>query len=151
MNVYQRIGLTQDGASAVEDGAVRFVDFKLAALGCPTAQTEDQEEFHEIAGAILAHHLEVDSSGERRLCPVDERIQNFIHAYLGDDGKDIRLPGSTFILDRHGLARTLSLPAKGDHFSSDIITSYRVRQGGLHNPKSDRRPTQGIFHVTEGG
>ena len=26
-----------------------------------------------------------------------------------------------------------------------------VRQGVLHNPKSDRRTTQGIFHVAEGG
>src|SRR5213075_2715038 len=50
-----------------------------------------------------------------------------------------------------GLARTLSLPANRDEFSSNIITSYRVRQGVLHNPKSDRRTTQGIFHVTEGG
>src|SRR5688572_15873936 len=151
MNVYQRIGLTPDGASAIEDRPLRYVNLKLAALGCPTSQTQDQEEFHEIAGAILAHHLEVDSSGERRLCPVDERIEKFIHAYLGEDGKDIRLPNSTFILDRHGLARTLSLPANGDEFSSNIITSYRVRQGVLHNPKSDRRTTQGIFHVTEGG
>jgi hypothetical protein len=151
MNVYQRIGLTPDGTSALEERPLRYVNLKLAALGCPTSQTQDQEEFHEIAGAILAHHLEVDSSGERRLCPVDERIEKFIHAYLGEDGKDIRLPGGTFILDRHGLARTLSLPANGDQFSSDIITSYRVRQGVLHNPKSDRRTTQGIFHVTEGG
>src|SRR5213075_3058928 len=50
-----------------------------------------------------------------------------------------------------GLARTLSLPANRDEFSSNIITSYRVRQGVLHNPKSDRRTTQGVFHVTEGG
>src|SRR5206468_1120455 len=90
-------------------------------------------------------------SGERRLSPVDERIVSFLRAYLGEDAKDIRLPASTFVLDRHGLARTLSLPANRDEFSSNIITSYRVRQGVLHNPKSDRRTTQGIFHVTEGG
>ena len=49
------------------------------------------------------------------------------------------------------MARTLSLPAKGDHFSSEIIDSYRIQQGVLHNPKSDRRTTKGVFHVTEGG
>src|SRR5205814_7928860 len=48
-------------------------------------------------------------------------------------------------------ARELSLPVDRDEFSSDIINSYRVKQGVLHNPKSDRRTTQGIFHVTEGG
>ena len=45
----------------------------------------------------------------------------------------------------------LSLPVDRDDFSSDIINSYRVANGVLHNPKSDRRTTQGIFHVTEGG
>ena len=45
----------------------------------------------------------------------------------------------------------LSLPVDRDDFVSDIINSYRVKQGVLHNPKSDRRTTQGIFHVAEGG
>ena len=26
-----------------------------------------------------------------------------------------------------------------------------MKQGVLHNPKSDRRTTEGVFHVTEGG
>src|SRR4051794_39829701 len=120
MNVFQRIGLAADGASATEERPLRYVNLKLAALGCPTTQTHDQEEFHEVAGAILAHHLVTDVSGERRLCPADERIQNFLRTCLGDDAKDILFPGSTFILDRHGLARTLSIPANRDEFSSSI-------------------------------
>ncbi|MBK8576234.1 MAG: hypothetical protein IPN90_11350 [Elusimicrobia bacterium] len=31
------------------------------------------------------------------------------------------------------------------------MTTYRVKQGILHNPKSDRRTTAGVFHVAEGG
>jgi hypothetical protein len=31
------------------------------------------------------------------------------------------------------------------------VTSYRVRNGVLHNPRSDRRTTKGTFHVCEGG
>ena len=62
-----------------------------------------------------------------------------------------KLPARTFVLDRPGLARMLSLPLDRDEFHSDIISSYRVAQGVLHNPRSDRRTTQGIFHVTEGG
>jgi len=50
-----------------------------------------------------------------------------------------------------GLARALSLPPSRDEHHSSILTSYRVRQGVLHNPRSDRRTTQGIFHVAEGG
>ena len=49
------------------------------------------------------------------------------------------------------MARVLSLPVDRDDFASDIINSYRVKQGVLHNPRSDRRTTAGIFHVTEGG
>jgi hypothetical protein len=62
-----------------------------------------------------------------------------------------KLPTRTFVLDRPGLARILSLPIDRDEFSSTILNSYRVANGVLHNPKSDRRTTQGIFHVTEGG
>jgi hypothetical protein len=55
------------------------------------------------------------------------------------------------VLDSPGLARALSLPPDRDEFVSDIVRSYRLRQGVLHNPASDRRTTQGVFHVTEGG
>ena len=75
---------------------------------------------------------------------------SFLHDYL--QGAPVaKLPARTFVLDRYGLARAISLPPTRDHFASDIIHSYRIRQGVLHNPKSDRRTTQGIFHVAEGG
>ena len=54
------------------------------------------------------------------------------------------------VLERHGLARMLSLPVDSDAFKSDIIESYRVKQGVLHNPAKDRRTTKGVFHVAEG-
>nr|WP_175414958.1 hypothetical protein [Nibricoccus aquaticus] len=55
------------------------------------------------------------------------------------------------MLDRPGLARALSLPADADEHSSPLLKSYRVRQGVLHNPANDRRTTQGVFHIAEGG
>ena len=84
------------------------------------------------------------------LCPADARIQTFLYDYL-QDAPVTKLPSRTFTLDRPGLARVLSLPVDRDDFASGILNSYRVKQGVLHNPKSDRRTTQGIFHVTEGG
>ena len=45
----------------------------------------------------------------------------------------------------------LSLPLDSDTLSSPYLQSYRLPQGILHNPKSDRRTTQGIFHIVEGG
>jgi hypothetical protein len=38
-----------------------------------------------------------------------------------------------------------------DEYFNDQVSSYRLRQGVLHNPKSDRRTTKGVFHVAEGG
>ncbi len=63
----------------------------------------------------------------------------------------LRVPGRALALDRHGLARELSLPADGDEFESELLHSYRLRNGVLHNPRSDRRTTVGTFHVAEGG
>lgn len=87
------------------------------------------------------------------LTPVDTRIQSFLNTMLQDvcpDGAP-QLPSQTLILDKPGLARTWSLPSDADSFSSPYLNSYRVQQGVLHNPKNDRRTTQGVFHVVEGG
>jgi len=84
-------------------------------------------------------------------------FRRFVLRYYRSGLRDIpldappRLPRDTFELDRHGLARVLSVPAKGDAFESDILSSYRCKNGVLHNPKHDRRTTKGVFHVVEGG
>ncbi|MEO7917574.1 MAG: hypothetical protein ABIR16_08005, partial [Dokdonella sp.] len=62
-----------------------------------------------------------------------------------------RIPARSLVLDRPGLGRTLSLPPDADRFASPFLTSYRIAQGVLHNPKNDRRTTKGVFHVAEGG
>jgi len=55
------------------------------------------------------------------------------------------------VLDQPGLARQLSLPRDSDEFSSNLLSSYRLANGVLHNPASDRRTTAGVFHIAEGG
>src|SRR4051794_20976704 len=86
-------------------------------------------------------------------CPADQRIETFLASYFRDTviPGPLRLPDQTLVLNRHGLARELSLPENGDEFASELLTSFRVRNGVLHNPKSDRRTTKGTFHVAEGG
>ena len=104
---------------------------------------------------VVDHFLTLSREKDRvlasHLCPVDQRIQNFLYDYL--DGSEVtpRLPATTLVLDRPGLARALSLPPDRDEHHSSILASLRVRQGVLHNPRSDRRTTSGIFHVAEGG
>jgi hypothetical protein len=86
-------------------------------------------------------------------CPVDERIESYLASCCGHLGPERvpRLPDRTLVLNREGLAREMSLPARSDSFSNELVYSYRVRNGVLHNPRADRRTTQGTFHVAEGG
>ena len=152
----KRIGALRGVAGGGEDPvAVRrriyYVNLKLRDLGLPTFPVQLDAEFAELVGGLLALNREKDRLLAKHLCPADHRIQNFLYDYLQDLVEVPRIPNHTFVLDRHGLARLLSLPPDRDEFTSDIISSYRVRQGVLHNPKSDRRTTEGIFHVAEGG
>jgi hypothetical protein len=106
--------------------------------------------FDDVVSALSAQYREKERLLANHLCPADNRIQTFLYDYL-QDAPLAKLPAHTFVLDRYGLARALSLPPSRDDYASDIVNSYRIKQGVLHNPKSDRRTTQGIFHVTEGG
>ena len=85
------------------------------------------------------------------LCPADWRVQQWLNKFLGETGDVPRLPSKSFVLDRHGVARTLSLPLEGDEFKSDIVHSSRIRQVVLHNPVNDRRTTKGVFHIADAG
>jgi hypothetical protein len=135
------------------DELVRYINLKLAALGQPTSDRTTDPHFLEIAGPLLRNFHQKDQLLAGRLCPADERIQGFLDSYLNDvcPSGAPRLPASSFVLDRAGLGRVLSLPATLDSFASPYLNSYRVAQGVLHNPKSDRRTTQGVFHIVEGG
>jgi hypothetical protein len=131
----------------------RYINLKLAALGQPFSQSTADRHALEIAGPLLRNYYQKDQLLGYRLCPADSRIQAFLDAYLSDvlpDGAP-RLPGNTFVLDRPGMADVMSLPPDRDTLASPYLQSYRVAQGILHNPKSDRRTTQGVFHIAEGG
>jgi len=126
------------------------INVKLSMIGCPPVPIKGDDDFAEITFAMAQQSREKDRLLGQHLSPVDQRIQTFLYDYLQDVPVP-KLPAHTFQLDCPGMARVLSLPIDRDDFSSDIINSYRVKQGVLHNPRSDRRTTQGIFHVTEGG
>ena len=83
------------------------------------------------------------------LAPVDQRIQQFMDEVFGEGAPQVIR--ETFALDQHGLARTIALPREGNTYSNQIINSFRVTQGILHNPSKDKRTTKGVFHVVEHG
>ena len=138
---------------AGRDDLVRYANLKLASLGKPVHRDVADPGFLQLAGPLLRNYHRKDKLLANRLCPVDERIQQFLDAYLADSDSPHtpRLPSGTFTLDRPGLARVVSLPAGADSFVSPYVRSYRVAQGVLHNPIRDRRTTQGLFHIVEGG
>src|SRR5579862_3464640 len=146
---------TMPGAATANRSSelIRYINLKLAALGQPTSRSTADPEFLEIAGPLLRNYHQKDQLLGDRLCPADTRIQSFLASYLGEVCPDgpARLPVASFVLDREGMARIMSLPASADYFASPCLQSYRVVQGVLHNPKSDKRTTQGIFHIAEGG
>ncbi len=127
------------------------INLRLALLGLPTVSDAHSSSWTDMASPIFARHRETTRQLIDPLSPVDHRIQAWLEHYLTDVGPAPMLPARTFILDQPGLARALSLPAGGDESSSSLLKSYRLRQGVLHNPASDRRTTQGVFHVAEGG
>ncbi len=129
-----------------------YINLKLASSGQPICLDGASADFLETAQDLLRTYREKNRLLADYRCPADRRIEAFLRDYLADLGTPIpRLPASTFVLDRHGVARELSLPMGKDEFKSEIVSSYRVKQGVLHNPASDRRTTKGSFHIAEGG
>ncbi|TVR49282.1 MAG: hypothetical protein EA425_12690 [Puniceicoccaceae bacterium] len=156
MNLSAALGLSEAGEAVQLDETqlALFINLKLAARGHPVAE-KVEEEFPSpvLSRSLLATLREKNRLLRDYLCPADRHIQEFLDAYLegvGPEGKRW-IPDNAMPLEHHGMARVLSLPAKGDHFHSSIIDSYRVHQGVLHNPAKDRRTTQGVFHIAEGG
>jgi len=130
-----------------------YLKLKLAALGQPTGDGAAEPGFLQIAQPLLRSYETKDRLLRGHLCPADARIQTFLNDYLdGVCPSGVpRLPARTLVLDRTGLARVMSLPPNSASFSSPFLRSYRVPQGILHNPHSDRRTTKGVFHIAEGG
>ena len=131
----------------------QLINLKLAALGMPTCHLKEGDyTYLAMADSVLKRYARLRRLLSAYRCPVDQRIQGFLHAYLSEHGVDqtVEIPGTTLIVDKPGMAREMSLPVNGNHFHSDIVDSYRLLQGALHNPKNDRRTTKGVFHIAAG-
>lgn len=132
------------------------VNLRLALLGLPQARgrrgSDTTRAGHdELVAPLLERQRELSRRLADRLPPVDERIEAFLASYLSGTDVTATLPRRTFTLDLPGLARTLSLPVDSDRYESELITSFRLANGVLHNPRNDRRTTAGVFHIAEGG
>ncbi|MBU0751101.1 MAG: hypothetical protein KJ787_09945 [Gammaproteobacteria bacterium] len=154
MNPFNFPGL---GEPAEEAQATRarlqlYINLKLSSSGQSAYLEGASGEFLTIADDLLKSYREKSRLLTGYLCPPDQRIQSFLDGYLAGCGEAVaRLPENTLILDRPGVARELSLPIDGNEFSNEYVTSYRIRNGVLNNPASDRRTTKGSFHICDDG
>ncbi len=114
---------------------------------------EEAKQRVDLPDGLLANLEEKNRLLAQLKAPIDHRIESFLESHFADCQLDapLQLPHSTLVLDRHGLARQLSLPDGGNHFENELVSSYRAANGVVHNPRADRRTTQGTFHVTQGG
>jgi hypothetical protein len=161
LNCLERsFGFSTDG----HDGSIRHsqlrrsIYLQLLALGLPLPAGQGStpavnSDVLAVSGGLLASYRQKSRLLEEYRCPADCRIESFLQDHLSDCDLSFtpRLPAHTFVLDQHGVARELSLPAGRDQYKSPLVESFRVRNGVLHNPASDRRTTKGTFHVAEGG
>lgn len=139
---------------------IQYINLQLAALGQPLYTNEKDDKtkdsnarFINLTEGLISSFREKSRLLSDHLSPVDQRIQNFIDDYFKDVDLDKpnRLPNATFVLNQPGLAREVSLPANGDTFKNELVSSYRLKQGILNNPAHDKRTTKGTFHIVEGG
>ena len=155
MDLERFVGLRPDGAVWLPDrrAAASSILLKLAVMGVQIPPGSGDEDVLHLASDLFARYREQSRLLSEHLCPADRRIQQYLDGLLAAAAfpEPVRLPGETFILDRYGLARELSLPFDRDSWQNELVSSYRLDNGVLHNPVNDRRTTQGVFHVAEGG
>ncbi|MBF0198189.1 MAG: hypothetical protein HQL32_10785 [Planctomycetes bacterium] len=146
------LGIGMKNDKEERDRIIRYLNLKMSSLGLPTYNKEGFEDM-EIAHDLIESFKAKNRLLSNYLCPVDQRIQDFLDSYLENSDLPVkpRLPGQTLILDRYGLARQLSIAPDKNEYITDIVNTYRIKQGVLNNPRSDRRTTKGVFHVAEGG
>ena len=144
---------SEDDRLEYEKRLTPHTNLQLLATGLPAACGQEDSKIRDIAESLLVNYREKSRLLQESPTPVDQRIENFFDRYFDSLNLEqkLRLPDQMLTLDRHGMGRVLSLPAQGDEYQNELVSSYRVKNGVLHNPKHDRRTTKGTFHITEGG
>lgn len=155
----ERIGYFSSAAEAeaARERLEELANVKLVSRGFEVPAGAEESPLMALGRSLLSNFEEKLRIFGEALCPADKAIQDFLTRYLEghlegvfEEGEAM-VPGSALTLERHGLARVLSVPADADKLESDILSSYRVHQGVCHNPAKDRRTTEGVFHVVEDG
>lgn len=158
MNLRKKLGIDYGdiNPNISPDDQIKYLNFKLATLGLPIyrspgASSESSAYFIDLFDDIIKDYQEKNRLVNIHDCGIHKRINRFFSDYLEVSEDTVKVVDSYLTLDHYGLARVLSLPPDSDMYANDYVTSYRIKQGILNNPKNDRRTTEGSFHIVEGG
>ena len=77
-----------------------YLNLKLREIGQPGLALAGANALSPLVDHFLALSREKDRALTRHLCPVDQRIQNFLYDQLEGAGDAPRLPAITLVLDR---------------------------------------------------
>lgn len=152
MNIRKRLGLDYGDINILttQEERIKYINFKLAALGLPIHEHTDQA-FIDLFEDVIKDYQEKTRLVDLKEIGINKRIQKFFDDYFIEQNENLTVVDQYFTLDHYGLARELSLPPNANMFFNEYISSYRIKQGILNNPKNDRRTTAGSFHIVEGG
>lgn len=158
MNLRKKLGIEfgDINMNISNDDQIKYINFKLAAQGLPVYRSENTSKDSSAYFIDLFDGIIKDYQEKARLMSIHEigihkRINRFFSEYLEVSEDTIKVVDNTFTLDHYGLARVLSLPPDSNKYANEYVSSYRIKQGILNNPKNDRRTTEGSFHIVEGG
>ena len=158
MELRKKLGIAYGDMSpgVSSEDRIKYINFKLAALGLPIYEPEENGHesgtyFIDLFDGIIKDYKEKTRRVDASEIGINRRVNAFFDDYFGDEFGSLRVIDEFFALDQHGLAREMSLPPDGDVFINDYLSSYRIKQGILSNPVHDRRTTKGSFHIVEGG
>lgn len=150
-------GINPDGTNPEvdHDALRRLIAVKLASSGFDVPANLDPEDAQmmQLATDLFCRYAEQSRLLTGYLTPIDTRVQEFLDDCLKSTGEKVNLPERTLNVDRYGMARELALPEDKNvnEFHNEQISSYRLRNGVLHNPLNDRRTTKGSFHIADYG
>lgn len=152
MNEAEAIGVAVDGKNITCDRAIiDRIKLQLKWLGFDVETSNDYGE--KVLLPLLSQYAQDADFSNKQMCGADIRIQTFLEKYLrsfGNYTKNDFLPSCDFICDQYGMSRVLSLPEHDDVFHSEYVDSYRLVNGILNNPSTDKRTTKEVFHVVDG-
>ena len=158
MSIRKKLGIDFGNIDPIttHEDRIQYINFKLASLGLPIYRSDDSNKETSTYFIDLFDDIIKDYKEKKRMVDVNEvgiykRINQFFGSYFQESATHPKVVDDSLTLDHHGLAREMSLPPDANAFSNEYIDSYRIKQGVLHNPRNDRRTTEGSFHIVEGG